>query len=88
MNWINQEDYLFEKIWMNIMTKTMGNITFKEWFNKIQWLKDKVILPNDQAVSKSDYITAKGFNIDGFNSLLFKEYNKKYPVNNGRRYKK
>jgi len=61
---------------------------YKEWFNKIQWLRDKIILPNHKTISKSNYVTDKGFNIDGFNSLLFQEYNKQYPVNDGRRYKK
>lgn len=54
--------------------------TYQSWFKKIQWLKDKVILPNNITISKSDYVTDKGFEIDGFNSLLFQEYNKQYPV--------
>lgn len=62
--------------------------TFKEWFHEIKWLKDKVILPNDITIEKSNYITKDGFDIDGFNSLLFKTYNTIYPVNDGRRYKK
>ena len=62
--------------------------TFKEWFHEIKWLKDKVILPNNITIEKSDYITKNGFDIDGFNSLLFKTYNTIYPVNDGRRYKK
>ena len=64
------------------------NKTYKEWFKEIQWLKDKVILPDNIYISKSDYITNKVFDIDGFNSLLFKLYNKQYPVSDGRRYKK
>jgi len=63
-------------------------MTYQKWFKEIQWLKDKVILPNNKSISKSDYITSKGFNIDGFNKMLFQEYNKQYPVNDGRRYKK
>jgi len=62
--------------------------SYKEWFKEIQWLKDKVILPENISISKSDYITDKGFDIDGFNSLLFKLYNKQNPVSDGRRYKK
>ena len=56
----------------------MKYTTYKEWFLDIQWLKDKVILPNNIKVSKSDYITSKGFDIDGFNSLLFKTYIQKF----------
>lgn len=62
--------------------------TFKDWFHEIKWLKDKVILPNDITIEKSNYITKDGFDIDGFNSLLFKTYNTMYPVSDGRRYKK
>ena len=56
----------------------MKYTTYKEWFQAIQWLKDKVILPDGNRISKDDYITSKGFDIDGFNSLLFKIYNKQY----------
>ena len=54
--------------------------SYKEWFKEIQWLKDKVILPDNIYISKSDYITDKGFNIDEFNSLLFKIYNQQHSV--------
>jgi len=63
-------------------------MTYQEWFKQIQWLKDKIILPNDQTISKSDYITKDGFDINGFNTMLFKTYNTLHPVKNGRRYKK
>lgn len=64
------------------------NKTYQEWFKEIQWLKDKIILPNNNTISKSDYITKDGFDIDSFNTMLFKTYNTLYPVNDGRRYKK
>ncbi len=63
-------------------------MTYQEWFEKIQWLKDKVILPNGQTISKSNYITKDGFDINNFNTMLFKTYNTLYPVSDGRRYKK
>ncbi len=64
-------------------------MTYQEWFEKIQWLRDKVILPNSQTVSKTYYITKDGFDTKGFNSLLFELYNnQQYPVSDGRRYKK
>ncbi len=62
--------------------------TYKEWFKKIIWLKDKVILPNNQTVDKSQLVRKDGFDIDGFNVFLFNTYNKLYPVSDGRRYKK
>ena len=52
--------------------------TYKEWFLEIKWLKDKVILPDNIRISKEQYITSKGFDIDGFNTMLFNIYNKKY----------
>ena len=53
----------------------MKHTTYKEWFLEIKWLKDKVILPNGIRISKSDYITSKGFNINDFNTMLFNKYN-------------
>ena len=63
-------------------------MTYKEWFKKIVWLQDKIILPSNIRISKSNYITKDGFNIDRFNTMLFKTYNTLHPVNDGRRYKK
>ena len=63
--------------------------TYKEWFLEIQWLRDKVILPNNITISKQGYIKPDGFDINSFNSMLFEEYNKQYPTKkDGRRYKK
>ena len=56
----------------------MKYTTYKDWFKDIQWLKDKVILPNNRSISKDEYITSNGFDIDGFNKMLFNEYNKQY----------
>lgn len=63
-------------------------MTYQDWFKKIVWLKDKIILPNNNTISKSDYITKDGFDINSFNTMLFKTYNTLYPVSDGRRYKK
>lgn len=68
--------------------KKKKQMTYQEWFKEIQWLKDKVILPNNHSISKDDYITKDGFDINGFNRMLFKVYNTQYPVSDGRRYKK
>ena len=56
----------------------MKYTTYKDWFKDIQWLKDKVILPDNKRISKDKYITPNGFDIDGFNKMLFNEYNKQY----------
>ena len=56
----------------------MKYTTYKDWFKDIQWLKDKVILPDNKRISKDEYITSNGFDIDGFNKMLFNEYNKQY----------
>lgn len=63
-------------------------MTYKEWYLKIQWLKDKIILPDGNRIDKKSYMTKDGFDINSFNKLLFKEYNKAFPVKkDGRRYK-
>jgi len=62
--------------------------TYQEWFKKIIWHKDNIILPNSQTISKAEYITKDGFDINGFNTMLFKTYNILHPVSDGRRYKK
>ena len=56
----------------------MKYTTYKDWFKDIQWLKDKVILPDNKRISKDKYITSNGFDIDGFNKMLFNEYNKQH----------
>lgn len=63
-------------------------MSYKDWFKKIIWLKDKIILPNGQKVDKIQFVKKDGFDIDGFNVFLFNTYNKLYPVSDGRRYKK
>ena len=63
-------------------------MTYQKWFKEIVWLKDKVILPNGQRISKLEYVTKDGFANGEFSNLLFKTYNKLYPVIDGRRYKK
>jgi hypothetical protein len=66
----------------------MGYKTYRDWFKEIKWLKDKVILPDNTRVSKLNFQTKDGFDINAFNSFLFKTYNEQYPVNDERRYKK
>ena len=63
-------------------------MTYQEWFKKIIWLKEKVVLPNGQTISKLNYINKDGFETGDFSNLLFKTYNKLYPVSDGRRHKK
>lgn len=64
------------------------NKTYQEWFKEIVWLKEKVVLPNGQTISKLNYIGKDGFETGDFSNLLFKTYNILYPVSDGRRYKK
>lgn len=55
-------------------------LTFKEWLNSILYLKDKVILPNGDRMSKGNYISSEGiFDTVEFNRSLFKEYIKQQP---------
>lgn len=54
-------------------------MTYSEWFKQIQWLRDKVILPDGTRIDKSFYMTFEGIDIDEFNKMLFDEYKKRYP---------
>lgn len=56
----------------------MKYITYKEWFNDIKWLKNKVILPDGVKINKLNYITPNGFDTDGFNMKLITIYIKEY----------
>jgi hypothetical protein len=51
-------------------------MTYKDWCSKLQWLRDKVILPDGTSLSKADYITKDGFDIKSFNELLYNLYEK------------
>ncbi len=92
MTWFKYDDWLNEKIFKEIrilnFSRLMTDKTYQEWFKEIKWLKDKIILPNNERISKAAYVTSKGFNIDAFNTMLFNTYNKQHPVSDGRRYKK
>jgi hypothetical protein len=61
--------------------------TYSDWFKSVKFLKDKIILPEGTTIDKASWIKKDGFDIDGFNKLLFKVYNEQYPVSDGRRYK-
>jgi hypothetical protein len=63
-------------------------MTYKDWFQEIKWLRDKIILPNNNRISKDSFNVDGKFNADSLNKFLFKKYNEEYPVNDGRRYKK
>lgn len=60
---------------------------YKDWYEEIEWLKNKVILPNGKRVSKDDYITKNGFDRDGFNKTLYKIWLNTNNKKDGRRYK-
>lgn len=62
-------------------------MSYIEWSKQIQWLRDKVILPNGNRVSKDGYITKNGFDIDGFNKILYKIWLNTNVKKDGRRYK-
>jgi len=52
------------------------NKTYRDWCSKLQWLKDKVILPDGTSLSKVDYVTKDGFNTESFNEKLYNLYEK------------
>lgn len=67
-------------------------MTFKEWFVEIQWLKDKVILPNQKRIDKFDFMINGKIDADKLNKKLKEEYDRAERLKNtkpdGRRYKK
>lgn len=53
-------------------------MTYKEFIKQTQFLKDKIILPNGNRISKDKWITNKGFDFDSFNKYLMDTYNELY----------
>lgn len=56
-------------------------MTYNEFIQQVQFLKDKIILPDGTRVSKDRWITSKGFNFDALNKYLLTTYNNKYAKN-------
>lgn len=51
---------------------------FKEWKNKIIYLRDKVILPDGTTINKLKWVSEHGFDTKEFEYYLEKIYNDKY----------
>lgn len=62
-------------------------MSYTDWYQEIEWLKNKVILPNGKRVSKDGYITKDGFDTEGFNKVLYKIWLNTDNKKDGRRYK-
>lgn len=50
---------------------------YEQWYNKIEFLQDKVKLPSGETISKDPYITSQGFNVKAFNNMLKNVYDEK-----------
>ena len=50
-------------------------MTYTEWFQKILFMRDKVILPDGKQINKLKWVTPNGFNINEFNKFLMITYN-------------
>ncbi len=55
-------------------------MTYSEFIKSIKFLKDKIILHDGTRISKSIWITSKGFDIDKFNKFLLDKYNEIYNI--------
>lgn len=53
-------------------------MTYGDFIKQTQFLKDKIILPNGTRISKSRWITPKGFDFDLMNKFLLKTYKELY----------
>lgn len=49
--------------------------TYQEWVEEIQWLRDKIILPNGERVDKTNLMRKGQMDADLLNKMLMKEYN-------------
>jgi hypothetical protein len=60
---------------------------YKDWYDEIVWLKDKVILPKGRVVYKGSCVTKDGFDTEKFNNILRKIWLNTNTKADGRRYK-
>lgn len=51
------------------MSKTYG-----DWVNEIQWLKDKIILPDGKRIEKSTFMTNGQIDANKLNIILLDEH--------------
>jgi hypothetical protein len=50
------------------------NKTYQEWVQEIQWLRDKIILPDGKRISKESFMTNSQIDADKLNTILMSEH--------------
>jgi hypothetical protein len=52
----------------------MNNKTYQEWVQEIQWLRDKIILPDNTRIDKTTFMTNGQVDANKLNNILLDEY--------------
>ena len=52
----------------------MKNKTYQEWVQEIQWLRDKIILPNNIRIDKVSFMTDGQVDANKLNNILLDEH--------------
>ena len=50
------------------------NKTYQEWVQEIQWLRDKIILPNGKRIDKQSFMTDGQVDPSKLNNILLDEH--------------
>lgn len=48
--------------------------TYQEWVQEIQWLRDKIILPNGKRINKQSFMTDGQVDPNKLNNILLDEH--------------
>ena len=52
----------------------MNNKTYQQWIQEIQWLRDKIILPDRIRIDKTTFRTDGQVDANKLNNILLDEY--------------
>ena len=52
----------------------MNNKTYQQWVEEIQWLRDKIILPDSKRIDKTTFMTDGQVDANKLNNILLDEY--------------
>lgn len=52
----------------------MNSKTYQEWVQEIQWLRDKIILPDNKRIDKIIFMTNGQVDANKLNNILLDEY--------------
>jgi hypothetical protein len=52
------------------------NKTYQEWVQEIQWLRDKIILPDGKRIDKQSFMTDNQIDANKLNTILLNEHKK------------